>query len=210
MRMMPRRAAPLRAAPWRAAPWRAAVLAALCGAVAAASACGGAYDDHEHEQAVAGAGRGTRTIPDEGTLARVPLGDWAGATPNTLANTIRNPYEGDSAAAREGGRLYQQMNCADCHGYDGKGGMGPNLTDRYWRYGGSPAEIYKTLWEGRPQGMPAWGRALPPEQIWKLVTYIESFRGTFPAPLADRGKQGDLGDEDTTGARTLRGLQNGD
>lgn len=191
-------------------PLRAAALAVVCGAAAAVAACTAAGDAHEHEQEVAGAGRGTRAIPDEGTLARVPLGDWAGATPNTLASTIRNPYEGDSAAAREGERLYQQMNCADCHGYDGKGGMGPDLTDRYWRYGGSPAEIYKTLWEGRPQGMPAWGRALPPEQLWKLVTYIQSFHGTFPAPLADRGKQGDLGDEDTTGARTLRGRQNED
>ena len=184
---------------------RLPALAALI-LVAAAAAC----DNTSHEQEIRGAGRGPATIPDEGTLARVPLGDWAGATPNTLASQIRNPYEGDSAAAREGGVLYQQMNCADCHGYDLRGGMGPNLRDRYWRYGGSPAEIYKTLWEGRPQGMPAWGRALPPEQLWKLVTYIESFHGTFPAPLADRGKQGDLGDEDTTGARTLRGVQNAD
>lgn len=198
---------------------RRAALAALALATSAAfaalvAACdntnAAAVREHEQEQAIAGAGRGARAIPDEGTLARVPLGDWAGATPNTLASTIRNPYEGDSAAAREGERLYQQMNCADCHGYDLKGGMGPNLTDRYWRYGGSPAEIYKTLWEGRPQGMPAWGRALPPEQLWKLVTYIQSFHGTFPGPLADRGKQGDLGDEDTTGARTLRGRQNED
>ena len=190
----------------RAAAFRAAAFAAAAALAAALAAC----NSTSHEQDLRGAGRGDATIPDEGTLARVPLGDWAGATPNTLANTIRNPYEGDAAAAAEGAALYQKMNCADCHGYDLKGGMGPNLRDRYWRYGGSPAEIYKTLWEGRPQGMPAWGRALPPEQLWKLVTYIESFHGTFPSSLADRGKQGDLGDEDTTGARTLRGLQNGD
>ena len=190
---------------------RAAVLAATvlaASAAALASACDNAR--REQEQEIRGAGRGPNTIPDEGTLARVPLGARAGATPNTLASTIQNPYEGDSAAARAGGVLFQQMNCADCHGYDLKGGMGPNLRDQYWRYGGSPAEIYKTLWEGRPQGMPAWGRALPPEQLWKLVTYIESFRGTFPAALADRGKQGDLGDEDTTAARTLRGSNNAD
>ena len=61
------------------------------------------------------------------------------------------------------------MNCAACHGYDLKGGMGPDLTDTYWRYGGSPADIYKSIFEGRPQGMPAWGRALPPAMIWKVV-----------------------------------------
>jgi cytochrome c oxidase cbb3-type subunit 3 len=102
------------------------------------------------------------------------------------------------------------MNCADCHGYNLKGGMGPDLTDTWWRYGGSPAEIYKSIAEGRPQGMPAWGRALTPELIWRIVAYIESFQGTVPPELADRGRQGDLGDKDTSGARTLRGRQNED
>ena len=63
---------------------------------------------YEPRAGIRGAGRGANTIPDEGTLARVPLGDWAGATPNTLASTVRNPYKGDSAAAREGGELYRR------------------------------------------------------------------------------------------------------
>ena len=45
--------------------------------------------------------------------------------------------------------------------------------------------------------MPAWGRALTPAQIWKIVAYIESKGGAFPAALADRGRQGDLGDNRT-------------
>lgn len=199
----------------RASP-RSRTVRTLLGAMSVTMAGAGfaavvtACENTSYEQEIRGAGRGPNTIPDEGTIARIPLGAWAGATPNTLASTIRNPYAGDAAAAQEGGTLYQQMNCADCHGYNLKGGMGPNLRDNYWRYGGSPAEIYSTLWSGRPQGMPAWGRALTPDQIWKLVTYIQSQGGTFPARLADRGKQGDLGDQDTSGTRTTRGLQNAD
>jgi cytochrome c oxidase cbb3-type subunit 3 len=147
-------------------------------------------------------------LPAEGTLSRVAIGDLAGAGNNTLDATIRSPYGGDMAAIKEGRDLFVSMNCAACHGYDLKGGMGPDLTDSYWRYGGSPADIYKSIFEGRPQGMPAWGRSLAPAMIWKLVAYIESKGGAFPGRLADRARQGDLGDQDTTSGSTLKGRQN--
>jgi len=141
-------------------------------------------------------------------LARVAIGDLAGVGNNTLDATIANPYANDRAASEQGHDLFVGMNCAGCHGYDLKGGMGPDLTDTYWRYGGSSADIYKSIFEGRPQGMPAWGRSLPPQQLWKLVTYIESKGGAFPGRLADRGRQGDLGEEDTTSFSTLKGRNN--
>ena len=46
--------------------------------------------------------------------------------------------------------------------------------------------------------------------IWKVVAYIESKGGAFPAKLADRGRQGDLADDiDTTSFGTLKGRNNG-
>jgi len=150
----------------------------------------------------------TTGLPSEGVLDRVAIGDLAGVGNNTLDATVRNPYANDAAAIKEGNDTFVGMNCASCHGYDLKGGMGPDLTDTYWRYGGSPADIYKSIFEGRPEGMPAWGRAIPPAQIWKLVTYIESKGGAFPGRLADRARQGDLGDEDTTSFSTLKGRNN--
>ena len=119
------------------------------------------------------------------------------------ADTTGLPAEGALARVAIG-----DMNCAACHGYDLKGGMGPDLTDTYWRYGGSPADIYKSIFEGRPQGMPAWGRSIPSEYIWKVVAYIQSKGGSYPAALADRGRQGDLADEDTTAGSTLKGRNN--
>jgi cytochrome c oxidase cbb3-type subunit 3 len=150
----------------------------------------------------------TTGLPDEGALARIALGDIAGVGNNTLATTVKNPYSGDMAAIKQGQELFVGMNCAACHGYDLKGGMGPDLTDTYWRYGGSPAAIYKSIFEGRPQGMPAWGRTIPPALIWKVAAYIESKGGAYPARVADRGRQGDLGDEDTTAGSTLKGRNN--
>lgn len=150
----------------------------------------------------------TTGLPLAGALPSIAIGDLAGVGNNTLDAKIDNPYSGNMAAIKEGNTRFVDLNCAACHGYDLKGGMGPDLTDTYWRYGGSPADIYKSIFEGRPQGMPAWGRALPPADIWKIVSYIESKGGAFPAALADRGRQGDLGDMDTTSGSTMKGRNN--
>jgi cytochrome c oxidase cbb3-type subunit 3 len=147
-------------------------------------------------------------LPSEGNLSRVAIGDLAGAGNNTFATTIANTYANDMAAVKEGHELFVNMNCAACHGYDLKGGMGPSLVDTYWRYGGSPAAIYKSIFEGRPEGMPAWGRSIPPTEIWKVVAYIQAKGGAFPARLADRGRQGDLADQDTSAGSTMKGRNN--
>jgi cytochrome c oxidase cbb3-type subunit 3 len=171
---------------------------------------GGAVGDRALPQQQASVVHATDTtgLPAEGVLARVAIGDLAGIGNNTLDATVANPYANDAAAVAQGRELFVGMNCAGCHGYDLKGGMGPDLTDTYWRYGGSPADIYKSIFEGRPQGMPAWGRSIAPAMIWKVVTYIQSKGGAFPGRLADRGRQGDLGDEDTTSFGTLKGRNN--
>jgi cytochrome c oxidase cbb3-type subunit 3 len=105
-----------------------------------------------------------------------------------------NPL-GDAPEARMAGHaLYLQMNCAGCHGYHGEGNMGPQLSDKYWLYGGTPSAIYRTLALGRPKGMPAWGQALPPESLWQLVAFLQSMGGTVPPELADAERQGDFPD----------------
>jgi mono/diheme cytochrome c family protein len=110
----------------------------------------------------------------------LPLAQIAGAAKPPANANAPNPYSGNAAAIQEGQRLFVEMNCAGCHGYDAKGAMGPNLTDKLWRHGGAPASVYASISQGRSMGMPAWGQALPPESIWKLVTYIESLGGMYP------------------------------
>jgi cytochrome c oxidase cbb3-type subunit III len=137
-----------------------------------------------------------KTQTDVQKVLALPLGDQAGQASTTT--TIPNPYQHDPQAVQQGHDLFIAMNCAGCHGYGATGGMGPNLTDTYWRYGSVPASIFKSIYEGRPEGMPAWNPTLPPQEIWKLVAYIESLGGTLPASDYQAWMQGDHPSESAT------------
>jgi cytochrome c oxidase cbb3-type subunit 3 len=101
-----------------------------------------------------------------------------GPVPGPVENPPRrqNPYEASAGAAAEGRELFVQMNCSGCHGGRAGGGMGPSLRDVDWLYGSTPAQVFSSIAEGRAHGMPAWGTHLPNDQIWKLVTYIQTLR----------------------------------
>jgi cytochrome c oxidase cbb3-type subunit 3 len=52
--------------------------------------------------------------------------------------------------------------------------MAPAFVDGRWHFGGSAADVYESIYEGRPDGMPAWGGLLDRASIWRLVTYVKS------------------------------------
>ena len=87
---------------------------------------------------------------------------------------ISNPDADDPQAAQRGMEYFNQMNCVGCHAANGAGGMGPALSNSKFIYGGEPANIYLTILQGRPNGMPAWGGMLPDQVIWDVVAYIRS------------------------------------
>lgn len=91
-----------------------------------------------------------------------------------FALTISNPRERDPRALEEGKQLFVAYNCADCHGSEGSGGVGPSLQDNRWHFGGDPGEVYESIEQGRPAGMPAWGGHIPESQVWALVAYVRS------------------------------------
>jgi cytochrome c oxidase cbb3-type subunit III len=143
-----------------------------------------------HSEGGSTAGPPATGLPSAGEITAVPMGHIAGITDSAaLARSIPNPYEGNPQAVASGKALYIKMNCAGCHAYNAKGNMGPDLTDTYWRYGGLPAEIYRSIHDGRAQGMPAWGSQLPPQEIWKLVAYIQSLGGTYSVDGTPRNAQ---------------------
>jgi cytochrome c oxidase cbb3-type subunit 3 len=73
-------------------------------------------------------------------------------------------------------------NCAACHGQNGEGGVGPNLTDPNWINGGGIQNVFKTIKYGVPaKGMIAWQAQLKPEAMQKLASYILTLQGTNPA-----------------------------
>lgn len=101
-----------------------------------------------------------------------------GPVPGPSMNPPRqqNPYGQELGAISEGRLLFVRMNCSGCHGGRAGGGMGPSLRDIDWIYGGTDAQIFSSIMEGRAHGMPAWGTMLPADQGWKLVAYIRSMR----------------------------------
>ena len=94
--------------------------------------------------------------------------------------------EATGAAKNEGGdkvesyvaagkQLYTNL-CAACHGENGKGTVGPDLTASKYRYGKTRLDIAKSISEGRPNGMPAFNSQINPEQVEGLVEYILSLK----------------------------------
>jgi cytochrome c oxidase cbb3-type subunit 3 len=71
-------------------------------------------------------------------------------------------------------RAFNAFNCVGCHMSNGGGGMGPALSNSFFVYGGEPENIYLTIVQGRPNGMPAWGAVLPEDIIWDVVAYVTS------------------------------------
>jgi len=87
---------------------------------------------------------------------------------------LRNPLEGNANARKIGSQLYISYNCIDCHGADGSGAMAPSLADGRWHFGGTLGELFESIYQGRPDGMPAWGGRIANDQIWSLISYIQS------------------------------------
>ena len=91
-----------------------------------------------------------------------------------VGGALINPHAGDAAVAKAGEQLFHAMNCDGCHNLGASGWVGPNLRAGRWRYGGADAEVFSSIYYGRPKGMPAFGGALGSEGIWTLVTYLRS------------------------------------
>ena len=87
------------------------------------------------------------------------------------------------------GKAVFESVCAACHGMQGQGIVGPNLTDDYWLHGGSINEVFKTIKYGYPEkGMKSWKDDYSPSQLAQLASYIKSLHGSNPPnPKAPQG-----------------------
>ncbi|HEY9028248.1 MAG TPA: c-type cytochrome [Burkholderiaceae bacterium] len=94
----------------------------------------------------------------------------------------------------QGKRYYRWFNCIGCHAQGG-GGTGPALMDASWVYGKTPGDIYTTLMDGRPNGMPAFRGRIPEEQAWQIVAYVRSLSGLAPSDAAPNRSDSLLGAE---------------
>lgn len=88
-----------------------------------------------------------------------------------------------------GAQLMFRSNCAVCHGPEGGGSTGPNLTDDQFINVKTPEDIYRIIKDGIvAKGMPSWEKRFSQSQLVLLASYVASLRGT--APVNAKAPQG--------------------
>jgi cytochrome c oxidase cbb3-type subunit III len=113
---------------------------------------------------------------------------------NVDENTVKLLTE---VSTIDAGKTVFIQNCAACHGKDGEGTVGPNLTDDYWLHGGGLQDIFKSVKYGWPEkGMRSWKEDLSPVQIAQVTSFIKSLHGSNPPN--GKEKQGELYQESGT------------
>ncbi|HSJ76473.1 MAG TPA: c-type cytochrome [Gemmatimonadales bacterium] len=110
--------------------------------------------------------------------------------PPVRSASINGPYEQNAYGVAQGKALYNAFNCSGCH-FQGGGGIGPPLMDAEWVYGSRPKNIFETIAEGRPNGMPSFGGKINPDQIWQIVAYVRSMSGLLRKDVA-AGRNDDM------------------
>jgi cytochrome c oxidase cbb3-type subunit 3 len=95
---------------------------------------------------------------------------------NVEATTAKDGSGHKIEAYIAAGKQLYAKNCSACHGENGKGTVGPDLTASTYKYGKARLDIAKSISEGRPNGMPGFSSQINPEQIEGLVEYLLSLK----------------------------------
>lgn len=110
------------------------------------------------------------------------LAQGGGLTDETLLGMAA-----DAAALARGKEVFAQ-NCLACHGADGGGTVGPNLTDAYWINGHRPTDIHAVIADGRlAKGMPSWKAVLGGSRVRDVTAFVLSLKNTHVAGKAPEG-----------------------
>jgi mono/diheme cytochrome c family protein len=103
-------------------------------------------------------------------------------------DNLTNPFAGDHETAEAGAVIYE-VNCASCHGPEGKGdgpaavGFDPmpaDLSDAHLMEDMSDGALFWRISEGGMMEpfnstMPAWEDSLSEDEIWQVITHIREF-----------------------------------
>lgn len=97
----------------------------------------------------------------------------------------------DAAATTDGAAVFAST-CAVCHGAQGEGKIGPNLTDDAWLHGGKPEDVFKTVSTGvADKGMPAWEASLGRSKTQHVTAFVLTLRGRNVPGKAPQGEPDD-------------------
>ncbi len=116
----------------------------------------------------------------EMAAAKVKVDAYKGSQTDLVS--IDNVSRLTDAADLTKGKEIWTKNCVACHGVEGQGGIGPNMTDNYWIHGCDIKDLYKVIRDGVPaKGMISWKSQLKPAQMQEVASYIFTLSGTNPA-----------------------------
>src|SRR5258708_17424654 len=131
-------------------------------------------------------------------IATLALSLTMGVSALSIAAQGKNPYAAEAKVARLG-EFEFRANCAFCHGLGAHGGgRGPDLTRTPKKHGDSDAEMFNTINNGvpgtamPPNGATQQGVGMTEEEIWQVLTYIQSVdkkTDTKSLGNAEHGKQ---------------------
>ena len=94
-----------------------------------------------------------------------------------LLKLNHRPYQAEAANIGERLSYEGSTSCRDCHSPDLTGDAdygASNLTVNVWNNGGTPRDIYNSIYYGQHRMMPAWRGVLSLEQIRALAVYVHS------------------------------------
>lgn len=101
-----------------------------------------------------------------------------GPVPSQANGKKLNPYTDKAEALEEGRKVYFKYSCNACHGGTGGGGMAGRpgiLYDDYWVFGSDDETLFKLMRGEIPnQTMPAVGKSMTDEEIWKVLAWIRT------------------------------------
>jgi len=95
----------------------------------------------------------------------------AAPTPAAQTPPASAPAPAATAETEMSGQALFAKHCAGCHGAEGKGAFGPDLSADY-QYGKTAIAAQESISSGRPGNMPAFGQKLSPEEIKALTDFI--------------------------------------
>jgi len=90
----------------------------------------------------------------------------------------------------ERGRKLWSANCTVCHGAEGKGGRGPDLTSGRFQHGGTDDDLYRAMQNGIP-GTEMTGFPLTGVESMQLLAFVRALgRAAMPPPTEGDAAQG--------------------
>jgi cytochrome c oxidase cbb3-type subunit 3 len=120
-------------------------------------------------------------------MSRCVLFLWAAAL-LAQQDEIRSPRTSPTDIS-QGGKTFRS-HCSPCHGLNGEGGRGPNLTAGIFYHGSTDAELLRNISNGI-DGTEMPGLFYSPDRVWQVVAFIRSLNAAprqFPAAAVAAGE----------------------